>query len=52
MTFGCPPFYSNVKERKVLVSILLRDTEMQLTLTALNTRGQGHLVTLPKVHLG
>ena len=29
------------------VSIL----EMQSTLTALNARGQGHVVTLPKGHL-
>ena len=36
----------------MLVSILLRDMEMQSTLTVLNTGGQGHLVTLPKGHWG
>ena len=34
----------------MLVSILLYDMEMQSTLTALNTRGEGHLVTLPNGH--
>ena len=37
---------------KMLVSVSLCNMKMQLTLTALNTRGEGHLVTLPKGHLG
>ena len=36
----------------MLVSTLLRAMEMQSTLTALDTGGQGHLVTLPKDHWG
>ena len=34
------------------VSILFCDMERESTLTALNSRGQGHLVTFPKGHLG
>ena len=36
---------------KLLVSVSLCNMEMQLTLTDLNSRGEGHLATLPKCHL-
>ena len=46
-----PPLHEvQTKKNANYVSIFLCDIEMQLTSTALNSRHQGHLVTLPKYH--